>query len=341
MTRRSFASPAPRAQQSGLSLVELLVAMAVALVLLAGVMVLYASMSSATKTSSLEAQLNEDGTLSLQILKQQLQLAGYSGLKAGIDGAPNFTGVGVLGCDGGFQTVNANYMGSLPTPIAPACGATATAPDAIAIRYEADLQNTVPIAVGGVNLPSNCAYESIGPWSGGVALAENRFYIAQDATNNNVNTLYCRGIRTDSAGVTQFGAANALIPNVEDMQLTYVVSAAVAPSATPSPQVTGIVNASHAVLGTTLANWSRVAGVHICLVMRSNQTAPPGSLSTADLGFYRDCAGNAIANGTDRFLRRAFRTTVAFRNLRPDIPATYTANGDPWVRQDSGAGTGN
>jgi type IV pilus assembly protein PilW len=326
--RFNFSSHRSVRRQRGLSLVELLVAMALGIVMLAGTLLLYSAMSGATRTSSQESQLNEDGTLALQILKQQLQLAGDTGLAAGTDGAPNFAGVSVLGCNNGFASNTANYMGTTGATLATIACSTTSGPDAISVRYQADLQNTSKVTVSNVDAPSNCAREALFAGTGNTfSTAENRFYIAQDSANGNAKSLYCVGVKkANDNTAAEFGTAVALIPHVEDLQMEYVVAAT-----STSAQATSVVNADNTHLGATLDNWRRVLGVQVCLVMRSAEPVPLQGVGAATIGAYKNCNGTDVTDASDRYLRRAFRTTIAFRNTRTAIPNAFIANGDPWA----------
>ena len=78
-------------------------------------------------------------------------------------------------------------------------------------------------------------------------------------------------------------------------------------------------------------NWSRVAAIRICLLVRSANPVPTGDSAREDINFYRDCDGNDVTTATDRFLRRAYVTTIQLRNMRPGLPAAWdpTQAADP------------
>lgn len=340
-----------RSQQSGFSLIELMIAMLIGLFMTSAVIAIYITSATATRSSSLQAQLNEDGALALQILQQQLKLAGYTGFTG--DKA-NFTGVAVLGCKDGFKSADKAYLGGT-VPIE--CGGGGS--DAIAIRFEADSINTVMSnAVAAEDavpatpdtpakdavlpidaLPTNCANQGIPLYSTAAsgtkfALADNRYYVAEDGEG--LPGLYCWGIKVDPSNPGDaFFAINGaieLIPNVEAMRIQYVVTQKMQATYVPH-QVTARLDADNTNLGTTLSNWRRVAGVNICIVVRSATTVPQGENGT-DVSDYTDCDGVA-QSPDDRYLHRAFRTSVQFRNLRPAIPATVPATATistPWAQ---------
>ncbi|WP_066272130.1 PilW family protein [Hydrogenophaga palleronii] len=314
----------PVRHQRGMSIVELLVAMTIGLFLMGAVGAIYVATSNSSRGSTLESQMNEDASLALEMLQQQIRLAGYSGFNA--TGARNFQGLGVRGCDGGFSdnTATTRFDGM-------ACGTTTTGSDAIAIRYEASALNTQATAAG---RPTNCSFTAITAWDigGGITipLADNRYYVAADTANDNIPTLFCRGM--DGSGGTGFDAATALIPNIEDMQIRYAITAMPVTDDPMPHQITSYVDASNAVLGATLSNWSRVAGVHICLLARTSRPVPSSGGSRAELGSYVDCNGVRQDGNEDGFLRRAYHTTVQLRNMRPAVPANYGLAADGSVR---------
>ena len=311
--------------QRGLSLVELMVAMTIGLFLMGAVVIIYVNTSTTSRSSTQESQMNEDATLALEVLQQQIRLAGFSNVDA--TGARLFPGRAVFGCEGMFtSTTNTAFNGLL-------CDAAGAGPDALAVRYEATLLNSQPVtnAVGVVQ-PGNCANEGIAAWNAlaegaasatPLAVADNRYYIANDA--DGTPSLFCRG-RTGAG----FGTATALIPNIEDMQVQYAITA-LPTAGNPIPhQVAGYVAANDATLGAAAGNWSRVAAVRICLLARTAQTAPTGDNSTADLGSYVDCDG-VVQTNNDRRLRRAYVTTIQLRNMRPGLPSDYALGANPWL----------
>ena len=313
-------------RQRGLSLVELMVALTIGLFLMGAVSIIYVNTATTSRSSVMEAQMNEDATLALELLQQQVRLAGFSNVDAG--GARLFPGRAVRGCDGGFT----NNAGGTAFE-AQTCSGTATGSDAFSVRYEATLLNSQSVTNAGVQLPANCANEGIAAWNAqaeGAAtatpmtLADNRYYVANDA--DGTPSLFCQG-RTGAG----FGNATALIPNIENMQVQYAVTA-LPTAGNPIPhQVAGYVEAQNAVLGSvTPVNWSRVSALRVCLLARSARPVPVGDNNTLDIGRYYDCNG-AAQTANDRYVRRAYVTTIQLRNMRPGLPAEYQAGNDPFA----------
>lgn len=333
-TSNSRLSPRARRAQAGVTLVELMVAMTIGLFLLGAVGIIYVNTATTSRASTQESQMNEDATLALELLQQQIRLAGFSNIVAA-SGARNFSGIAVRGCVGGFTTNDQANFSDL------ACGGDDDDPDALAVRYEATTLNSQSANdSAGVARPDNCSHNGITPWTAGateggavsMSLADNRYYIADD---NGVPSLFCVG--RDGNGGAGFSAAAALIPNIEDMKIRYAITNAPVNDEALPHQVTAYVKADDPALGATAANWNRVAAVRVCLLARSAQPVPTGSNSSNDLGNYKSCDdadGDGLLDevtNTDRYLRRAYVTTIQLRNMRPGLPQAYSAGENPYA----------
>lgn len=323
-----------RLRQQGLSLVELMVALAVGLFLLGAVGSIYVATTQSTRGSTFEAQMNEDAALALELMRQQFQLAGFSGYQSGVGANSdlrNFQGQAITGCNGGFSNANLNNNTSNFADLACTSNTENTAPDAVAIRYEANLLNSFTVLSGGVNRPANCAYEGIAAHDigGGVniSLAENRYFIAPDPANGDIPSLTCRG-RTGAAA--NFSDRVALIPNIEDLQILYAVTRLPVTDEVLPHQVTAYLRADEIAAlggGGGASPWNRVAGARICVVARSPERVPG---LTTELRQYVDCSGTRVTAPNDGLIRRAYVTTVMARNLRPGLPAPFAAGSNPW-----------
>lgn len=334
-------------RQRGLSLIELMVALAIGLFLIGAVSIIYVNTATTSRSSVMETQMNEDASLALELLQQQVRLAGFSNVNA--SGARLFPGGAVIGCDGNPAATPGStsaFVNTASTFALLGCktGGALKRQDSFAVRYEATLLNSQSVTNAGVQLPANCANEGIAAWNAlaegaatatPITLADNRYYIDLDA--DGTPSLFCQG-RTGAA----FGNATALIPNIEDMQVQYAVTS-LPTAGNPLPhQVAGYAEAQDAVLGTaTPANWSRVAALRVCLLARSARPVPTGDNTTgtangdgttlvAGLGTYFDCNG-VSRTATDRYVRRAYVTTIQLRNMRPGLPAEYQAGNDPYA----------
>ena len=308
--------------QNGFTLIELMIALAIGLLVLASVSMAYVSASRTTRTSEMETQLNEDGVIALSIIQQQIQMAGYSGYTVvGTLEKPNFTGAGVRGCSAAAFTSTYLPFGSLGST---ACAMAAGGGDGIIVRYEADKINTVLTAAGD---PTNCLISTARKMTSEAdttkeySQAENRFFVVASGTSSGKPELRCAATNGTAASA---GYQNQpLLENVERMQLRYGVAAT---SADDDQQVVAYRTASE--IDTLYASetadtrWKRVISVKICLLMRS---ADP-MRDLAATASYVDCDGAKQTLTTpDGYLRRSFITTAA---LRSRLPATETNKGE-------------
>jgi type IV pilus assembly protein PilW len=312
---------AARSGERGLSLVELMVSIAIGLVVTIAVMSAYLGSSQASKVSDAQARMNEDANLALAVLTQHLRMAGTNPRQVNYMNDPpsnpvfNTTTYVVRGCDGAF--------GNITSPLDPTAltcvGSSATVPDSIVVRYEADIYNTERTTGGvatdclGSGLTTQNA--TVPVWNTGTntsvntaityTVANNLFYIASPA-GSTVPSLYCLG-NGNATG-------QPLVENIEDMQVIYGTAAA---NASPTLSVAGYLSATALEADANLAalpdnqeRWGKVLTVRICIVVRSEDAAAPD----ADSAAYVQCDGTLSASQADRRLRKAYTTTVAVRN---------------------------
>lgn len=322
MSRVPFTASCKR--QKGLSLIELMVSIAIGLVVIVAVMSAYLGTADAGKMADAQSRMNEDANAALTILSQQLRMAGTNPKRANYMNTtasnPVFTGTAysVRGCDGSF--------GNIASPLDPAaltCAGTAsTSADSVAVTYEADEYNTVPISgapTAGKGRGTDCLGSSlsivtstIDVWNGAASVptavtytvANNLFYIKTTSTIT-APSLYCLG--NGNAG------DQPLVENVEDMQLTY----GTARVGVTSTDVAGYLLAQEITSNITLATlpadvdrWAKVVAVRVCVVVRSEKQVAP----TAASAQYIKCDGTLNNAPPDLRLRRAYYTTVVLRN---------------------------
>lgn len=322
----------------GFSLIELMVALTIGLVIAVAAMSAYIGAAGSTKMSESQSRMNEDAQAALNILAQQIRMAGTNPFQANradefgknpvynptyvggtvtayANGTTSYTVTSALsafsirGCDGTFTNItNAITVPNLDS--FSNCG-TSTLPDSIAISYEADRYNTVPAGTAptdcvGSSLPIVTAtFPSGTSTTASFSVADNRFYIAN---SSNVPNLYCKGI---SSGT------QPLVENVEDMQLTYGTVSTTEPSTTAT--IAGYLTAAEVVDLAPTANtigystaWGKVLSVRICVIVRSETPVVSDTAS----GQYYKCDGSLDTSKTDLRLRRAYATTVVLRNRR-------------------------
>jgi len=316
----------------GLSLVELMVSITIGLIMMIAITSAYLGSSGASKMAEAQGRMNEDGQTALAILSQQIRMAGDNPRRTNYAYAtpsnPAFTTgtFAIRGCDGVFSNVtSAANIASLT------CAAgTNSLPDAIAIAYEADADNTIPTSAGlatdCVGQPLPVVTASVNKWNGTLpvaintvatnvtyTLADNRFYI-KTPTAGGAPSLYCKG---------NGGNEQPLVENIEDMQLVYGTA-----PATGTMTMAGFLDANGVETdatadssGNTLAGlpdsskrWARVLTVRICVVARSVGPVVSDAASAA----YVKCDGSVESNPPDLRLRRTYFSTVVLRNRDPN-----------------------
>ncbi len=318
-------------QQAGRTLLELMISITIGIVVIGAAMAIYAGTSSSSKVSETEARLNENATITLGLLQQQIRLAGYSAIM----GPPNFpvtqrknldsTGSsGVRGCTGGMATTNTTAFNDIT------CN-NGTATHSLAVRYEADTSNTIPVTSGGVLLPTNCVGENItaSTLSSATAtttiagtltvpryaLADNRYYIQTTGTPSGGPELYCVGaISTNTTtGIVTFGTPQPIMEGVERMDLSFGVSTSTTGTITAAYMTAEAIDTQFA--AETTDRWKRVLTVRVCLQLRNTASSDLSSRSaiSGDTSKYYDC-NNAQQNSTDGYLRRTYTSTILLKN---------------------------
>lgn len=308
---------------SGLTLVELLVALTLGLLLVVATIAGYLGLSEAARAAEAQSRMDEDGQAALTILTAHLRMAGNNPdqpLRVGTPrGNPVYglSSFAVRGCDGVFGNIaSASEVKDLT------CGVAASGSDSIAITYEADRYNTVTLPPGaaptdcvGKELPISNANVTVLTEDGSVEqsvsyyVADNRFYISASGPTG-TPSLNCRGNGSGSN-------PRPLVENVEDLQLEYGAVPATA-AVTPEADIAGYLDATGIATHPEFAplddaeRWRKVASVRVCVVVRSSKpvVVPVGSRR------YLKCDGSLENSPPDSHLRRAYSTTVVLRNRR-------------------------
>lgn len=292
-------------RQFGRSIIEVMIASTISIVVLGTVMTLVGNASRGTRTQDGQSKLTENAQVGLNVLAGHIRQAGFSLPRLNtIPGRQfaNYEGAAVRGCDSAFADPQE------PDLALTVCAGAGTS-NAIAVAYEADDFNTLSLGVG---QPTDCLGRPLAPqvsaFGGNFFVAENRFYIRNNAVTGNPE-LVC-----DGNGGAGFGAAQAIVTNVEDFQAWYGVSDTTTTqfgNTVFSGVVASYLNADQLDAqfgGELLLNrWSRVNSVRICLLMRTDDGIADEPTP------YVDCQGTLI-NPPDRRLRYAVSTTINLRN---------------------------
>lgn len=294
-----------KGRQRGFSLVELMVALVVGLAVVAALLATLSATSTSSKHSQAMAQMSQDASTALNMLREQLAHVGYSHVvnvdakgkfvKAYPGGVAGYTsGPGLMGCSSAFTDAGAANIDAL--------GCSGAGEDAIAVAYEADDKNDVSSAAG---VPLDCLgneLAKVGPPANQFYLADNRFYLAtpDGATHP---ALYCRG--NGGKGSTQ-----ALVENIEEMRIRYGVAAnpGVNPIQVGYYAKASSLNPGAAPLTPAYAN---VVSVRVCvLVVSADKVMEKVGTAYPE---YRDC-DDVKQKSNDAYMRRAFTSTVVLQN---------------------------
>lgn len=211
-------------KQTGFSLIELMVSMAIGLVVLGALIFTYLSGIKGNANAQAQAQVSEDAQVALNIISQQIRQAGFVSGNApapGIDLTLGRGGFAFFACDTGFAndttavvpgkasvaTAAAN-MSSLTCAASSAANANGVTAS-FAAAYEADTSNTKQNAAGFV---TDCNGFGLGVATG--IVVENRFFL-------NNGTLYCAGSQAATGVAPTYNQAQPLVNGVESMQFQF------------------------------------------------------------------------------------------------------------------------
>lgn len=323
-------------RQSGLGLVEIMVAIVVGLIVLDGVLQIYLSSKQTYRMQENQSRIQENGRFALQFMTRDLRMAGYIGCitipqittNVLATGAPaqmfNSTAV-IQGYDSGAWP--ATFPAKPANLVAGTSVLVVTAPVGGSVQLNAAMadgnaaigiaSNPYNFQTGDLLLISDCQSAELFQATGVTATA-----IAHAATGNTSPALsrpyephalvmkydvFMYYIGTDVAGnraLYRFqqsaNSATQLIDNVQDMQISYGVD--------NSP---GQDQAAHQYLNaagvTAAARWPNVVSAQVNLLLVSNDdglTAQPQQYSF----------NGATVTATDRRLYRPLSATIAFRN---------------------------
>lgn len=319
MTVRSIRLDRPRT--SGITLVELMIAMVVGMFIVLAMSTLFVGSSTSRREMQASAEAAENGRYALDLLTKELSMAGfYSSLAAG---APGFTSL--PGSIDPCSDAVASWAGQLLVHAVgynnnaggPSCVTRKTGTDAIFI------QRAATCAVGETSCGAEVNTEGYLQVSEcGTEYSTSAFVVAQGATAANfpLLTKSCtsgtiapkrRLIRrffyidaNDVLNYVDFGLTGtastpvALVENIEQMQIEYALDTngdGTAETFTSTP--------------SNMTQWSQTIGVRLYLLARSTDTSRnTNNQSTFTLGD----TTVSISASTAAFKRRVYQTYIPF-----------------------------
>lgn len=274
-------------RQAGLTLVELIIAMVIGLTVVGAGLAMYVSSGFSSRGGSALSQMTEDASIALSLLRSQVAMAGYSkATGSNADGIiKEYNGDVIFGCTGGATSRVTDALSAMT------CSGDDDLPDSLVVLYQADISNTVPDSS---NQPTDCLGNPV-PVVSGLRIAENRYYLSG-------TTLNCKG---NGHTIPQ-----PLVENVVEMKISYGVAGTRLAGTT---EVTDNVATKYATAkqisgteGLAAARWKQVTSARICIVIRSD--TPVLDEPTP----YTGCTRSVTP--TDKYLYRAFTTTVVLQN---------------------------
>lgn len=282
-----------RSTQSGLSIIELMIAMFIGLFLLAGISSTYLySKKSSTQRDELSI-LEDNGRLALEILSKTIQHTGYTS-SIGFPIEKFITAsnpVQSKPCTSGNSVKSmATFSEASIVANNNDAAVSTNASDTIGVVFLGDDSVTTDCAGG--PLPSECQITSTtssNPTETAAARIFNTFYLKDSAVGRE---LKCAGSGSD--------AAVTIADGVENMQILYGINA----DSSSDRSVERYVNADD--VGNL---WSNVTSVKIALLMRSEKpvkdTAEQQKFTLLDA---------EVTSPNDRFHRAVYSTTISLRN---------------------------
>ncbi len=279
-----------RAPQAGFSLIELLISMVIGLVIIGAMFSAYLGSGMSSRNTRAMAQITEDASIALSVMRSAIASTSYivptSSDNDGFINAADSDGraTSLRGCSAPFVDPDED-MGSLT------CEADANKPDAIAVTYQADAQNS---AVNSDNNPLDCLGNEVPDVGGGVRMAYQRFFL-------NNGALECQGPGNDNP--------QALVDNVIDLRVTYGLGG---DPLNPDKKyrVVRYLDAAgvYADVGG-VALFDQVLSVRICLTVASTSNVLDTVVE------YVGCDGKSVKPGSnDRRMFRSYTTTVVLNN---------------------------
>jgi type IV pilus assembly protein PilW len=309
-----------RRQACGLSLVELMIAMAVSLVLVLAATSMYLATRESQRNIDQASSAHEAASYTLRTLGRELMNAGFfpaartaSAEQVNVlSGYTNITtraayDFGIFGCEG------ASF-----DPAAGTCGtATAGAPDTLVVSYFTD--DAMDASIGhrtdctGSDV-GNAAVNTARVGGGGASVppalplfVANHYTLTATSMSIEGRTVSTRSLSCNGNG-SGTAAYQAMLAGLDDLQFTYAVygdSSRVPQRFYTATEVNSLANV--VIDGETLRPWARVVAVRVCVIARTYETS-----AAISEGRYEDCNGNLQAG--DRSLRKTYVQVFGVRN---------------------------
>ena len=311
---------APARRQRGFTIMELLIASALALVMLAGVSGLFLSATSTEKTNAGSSELMTNGRYALDVLRSDIIHAGYRGLTYAEPATPNTALGAVTGeCAGvGFVTnLRQGIWGADESnPFSTTCipSANYSKGDVIVTRH-VDLAPAA--ALGATTYYFRSAYETGQIFQGNALpasftqtprfdypLVANVYYVNKFSVSSTENPVVPALWRV-RLGAGPAMVREGVVSNVEDLAIQYGRLQTDLRSRFYNGNQ---INTTVTSLTATPNEWDNVTSVRVWILMRATNTEP-GYINTNTY-----VMGNKTVTVNDNYRRELLSTVIQMRN---------------------------
>lgn len=337
MTRVAVPRPGRRALR-GRSLVELMVALTVSAIVVAGVGVAYLGSSQTARVASQLAAAGNDGQMTLQWLGNAIKQAGYAelvGAEIALGGAGTTSvreqslfgdGVTIFGC------TSAGFVDDThPNPTCAEAGDRNF--DALMVRFQSEpaippTDFAVPDCVGAAAPPQPLPADH----PGRTRIASGERPIVQNAYFGRAGALWCRG-NGRAAATDAFMPAQELLSNVEQFKVFYGFDDArwANPTAALSPSTRSLRDARFLQdLPANTRPWDFVVSVHVCMVVRADPDIQRRASARTEQRYTRcpmsadeAASGPIVQTATDGVIRRTQTQVFTVRAAAASNPLEF------------------
>lgn len=296
-------------QNSGLTLIELMVGLVIGLVLAIVASSTYLYSKQAFNAVSENSQMEENGRFALNLLARNIQSAGYVSIDPKANGPQGPSDLKIRGCDFGMTNPkSATSTADLACLASTPAGTTRSA--SIGVYYDTDAYDISGAKFQGFDCLGNAPVAVPSNPAGGSPTYEVRSYFFISTTSaqtpygtTTMGQLSCVTDPTTAAGATATFQAQPLIPGVHQMAVTYLTPSAIDKNAAQAGNTATALE--------TAGTWSQVVAVELCVLTKAIQ--PSGNDTATQV---TDCYGNNFTPPPSQSFRR-FTSIVNLRNRTP------------------------
>lgn len=281
-------------REEGFSLVELMVAVAIGLLVVLVVTMAYVNATGTQRSQSDKSRVEESMRFALDSLSSAVRKAGYRNPAATGSAMKDFCGSDVR-----IDGVNSGTTTKLDPASSDLSGTSKTilnSSDVLRVRYHGEGQTLTPFTADASVL--DCLGNSVGA----TTFAEDTFFVAADAANNNEPSLFCYTTNASASGSV------AIVPGVESLQIMYGEDS----------NGDGVIE--RFVDRGSVANLNRVRSVMLSVVARSASSSGVDKAAQTFIHFKAGSvtptdSANSFTSPADGRVRELSGTTTALKNI--------------------------